>query len=124
MAKSKPIGVRFDDRILAKYPTLTPQKILNKLTENDLGSPEKFKVKQGKIKVQTDIPIKKLDLLRGFDEPKKYDFGDAKFLIIENFTEYRMQDKPKNKFEAIDWLKKKAAADEKIKEAWKNRHNV
>jgi len=38
MAKSKPIGVRFDERILKKYPDLSPQKILNKLTDMDLRS--------------------------------------------------------------------------------------
>lgn len=38
MAKSNPIGVRFDEKIIEKYPDLTPQKILNKLTEQDLGT--------------------------------------------------------------------------------------
>lgn len=37
MAKSNPIGVRFDDKLLEKYAGLSPQKILNKLTEKELG---------------------------------------------------------------------------------------
>ena len=38
MAKGNPIGVRFDQKIIEKYPDLTPQKILNKLIEQDLGT--------------------------------------------------------------------------------------
>lgn len=57
------------------------------------------------------------------NEPK-YNFGDAKFLVIEKFTEYPIMDKPTNKFEAAAWLKKKAAADAKIKEAWNNRDKI
>lgn len=37
MAKSNPIGVRFDEKLLEKYAGLSPQKILNKLTEKELG---------------------------------------------------------------------------------------
>lgn len=37
MSKSNPIGVRFDDKLLEKYSGLSPQKILNHLTEKDLG---------------------------------------------------------------------------------------
>lgn len=37
MAKSNPIGVRFDDKLLEKYAGQSPQKILNQLTEKDLG---------------------------------------------------------------------------------------
>lgn len=51
----------------------------------------------------------------------KYDFGDAKFLIVENFTKYPLKDKPKNIIEAAAWVKEKSLSDAKIKDAWNNR---
>ncbi len=86
MAKSNPIGVRFDDRILSKYPALSPQKILNKLTEKDLNdqiensknNSEKLKVEVEPVKVKGDIPPipKREDFPPGMNG--SIDFGVAK----------------------------------------------
>lgn len=52
------------------------------------------------------------------EEKPKYNFGDALYLVMENFTKYPAMDKPKNNYEAKRWLAAKAMADHEIKIAW------
>jgi hypothetical protein len=72
MAKSKPIGVRFDEDILAliqKEQNLSsPQKVLNYLMENYFKSDSNLKEKQkvvNKVKVIKNIKIDKLEMPKG-----------------------------------------------------------
>lgn len=74
MAKSNPIGVRFDERLFSKYPGLSPQKILNKLTENDFttGKPE-ARVEPDEIYPITVTPLRfKIKPVKDQDAPPKY----------------------------------------------------
>lgn len=72
MAKSKPIGVRFDEDILAliqKEQNLSsPQKVLNYLMENYSKSDNNLKEKKiivNKVKVIKNFKIDKLEMPKG-----------------------------------------------------------
>lgn len=50
----------------------------------------------------------------------EYDFGDAKFLIVEDFTKYKKEDTPKDRIQKIIWDNKKRISDHEIKIHWNN----
>ena len=82
------------------------------------------------LTMMANDPERKPTPLRYYEKPellitdskkKEYDFTGVKFLNVEEYTNYPLSDKPKNKWEAIEWYKKRTDDLAKIKNAWNSR---
>ena len=119
MAKTKPIGVRFDDDIIpmmaADGVAKTYQGAVNYFTkeykkkkENNIETPsQKTEYLPPPVQAETTID-------------KEYNFGDEEWLSVEKYTKYPSKDKPHGRAEIYQWSLMKADADEKLKAAWEN----
>ncbi len=125
MAKSKPIGVRFDEDVLAliqKEQNLSsPQRVLNYLMESYLKSNSLVPKQEVNIK-HKKVVVKKNEALES-PENDDYDFSQVLFFKIEDFTKYPKSDKPLEYLEAKKWNSLKLKSDEKIRELWKQYKN-
>ena len=148
MAKTKPIGVRFDIELSKKFDDMgisSPQRVLNFLEDFYLKNIEKvievnnkpenkkriLNEREGLVEpkwlkqmIEKNTPpfLNPLDNLEVIEEnvPREtnYDFTGKSFLVVEDYTKYPMKDIPKNKWEASKWLNEKTIADLEIKKAW------
>mgnify|MGYP003452606692 CR=1 FL=1 len=119
MAKTKPIGVRFDDDIIpmleADGVAKTYQGAVNYFTKE-------YKKKK---ELPTEKPAQKTEHLHSTAQPEtspieQYNFGDEEWLSVEKYTKYPSKDKPHGRAEIYQWSLMKADADEKLKAAWED----
>jgi hypothetical protein len=124
MAKSKPIGVRFDLEFLEQMKTElkleTPQKVLNYLF--DFYVSNKSKYVGGVYVLQDDEQKKKLKEIRdNFEKQEKYNeygFKVEKWFSIDNYTKYPKKDRPTSIGDRISWDSEKSFADSLIRTNW------
>lgn len=113
MAKTNPIGVRFDETMLDVFKkdgiADSPQKALNFLYQFYL---ENTQEKKDKLDVKKQVSSNKSKV------HSEYNFEDAPWLSLEKYTEYPKNQRPANWVEQLKWDKLKKESDQKIIEAW------
>ena len=118
MAKTKPIGVRFDLEILeTMYRNLnlqTPQQVVNYLMENG----HVFYEKKVEIKEIIKPDVLKIAKVSKKEISNEYNFEVEKWFVIDKYTKHNKKDRPITKAEQITWDSDKSISDAKIKNDW------
>lgn len=120
MAKTNPIGVRFDEDLLIEVKGLkvgadTPQGVLS-FYESFYRMSKAANGKKENKKEQSES--------NNSNSGNVFDFGDDIFLNVEKYTKYPKNKRPTGTIgEQIDWDKNKAEYDLLIRQEWHKHKN-